>query len=274
VVIDGGASRAALIPLSHNHAGFPGGISGADLLLRMAKQATNFGAGIFAGKVQEITRKDGSFLLLMETGSFAARAVLLATGVVNQRPEMNDQMHCEALANGQLRYCPICDGFEVSDKRVAVLGHGEHGAREAIFLRSFTSDLTFVHPRGPHGLAPALCDELDSAGIVIVDGPPADFSLHDGQISLTVPSGRLSFDSLYPALGSIIRSDLAIPLGASRSDEGCLTVDAHQRTSVAGLYAAGDVVAGLDQISHAMGEGGVAATTIRNDLAHIRPLRR
>ena len=55
---------------------------------------------------------------------------------------------------------------------------------------------------------------------------------------------------------------------------GAIVVDAHQRTSIAGLYAAGDVVIGLDQISHAMGEGGVAATTIRNDLAKRKPLRR
>ena len=63
-------------------------------------------------------------------------------------------------------------------------------------------------------------------------------------------------------------------LGARLSEVGCVGVDAHQRTSVPGLYAAGDVVIGLDQISHAMGEGGVAATTIRNDLAKEAPLRR
>ena len=56
-------------------------------------------------------------------------------------------------------------------------------------------------------------------------------------------------------------------VGASLAGDGCVKVDSHQRTSVAGIYAAGDVVLGLDQISHAMGEGGVAATTIRNDLA-------
>jgi thioredoxin reductase (NADPH) len=274
VVIDGGASRAALIPLSHNHAGFPSGISGADLLRRMAEQASSFGARIFPGEVHKIERQDAAFSLSMQTDRFAARAVLLATGVINRRPEMSSQMHDEALANGLLRYCPVCDGFEVSDKRIAVLGRGEHGAREAIFLRSFTSDITYIDADGPHRLAPSLLHELDSAEIILVDGPPAGFSLLDRQIRLTVPSARLSFDSLYPALGSIIRSDLAIPLGASRSDEGCLTVDAHQRTSVTGLYAAGDVVAGLDQISHAMGEGGVAATTIRNDLARITPLRR
>jgi thioredoxin reductase (NADPH) len=81
------------------------------------------------------------------------------------------------------------------------------------------------------------------------------------------PSGPLSFDSVYPALGSIIRSELALSLGAEGTEEGCLVIDAHQRTTVAGLYAAGDVAKGLDQISHAMGEAAVAATAIRNDLA-------
>ena len=76
-----------------------------------------------------------------------------------------------------------------------------------------------------------------------------------------------TFDCLYPALGSDSQSELAAQVGAELSNEGCLVVDAHQRTKVPGLYAAGDVVLGLDQISHAMGEGGVAATTIRNDLA-------
>ena len=63
-------------------------------------------------------------------------------------------------------------------------------------------------------------------------------------------------------------------LGAKLTAAGCVKVDSHQRATTPGLYAAGDVVAGLDQISHAMGEAGVAATAIRNDLAASRPLWR
>jgi thioredoxin reductase (NADPH) len=63
-------------------------------------------------------------------------------------------------------------------------------------------------------------------------------------------------------------------MGTNLSADQCIAVDRHMRTSVPGLYAAGDVVIGLDQISHAMGQGGVAATTIRNDLAQQRPLWR
>jgi thioredoxin reductase (NADPH) len=88
------------------------------------------------------------------------------------------------------------------------------------------------------------------------------------------PRGGLAFDSVYPALGSHIRSRLAVDIGAAAGEDGCMHVDDHQRTNVPGLYAAGDVVIGLDQISHAMGEGGVAATTMRNDLAEKRPLVR
>jgi thioredoxin reductase (NADPH) len=75
-------------------------------------------------------------------------------------------------------------------------------------------------------------------------------------------------------LGSDTHTELAKQVGAEIADDGTLPVDSHQRTDVPGLYAAGDVVKGLDQISHAMGEGGVAATTIRNDLARETPIIR
>jgi thioredoxin reductase (NADPH) len=80
-------------------------------------------------------------------------------------------------------------------------------------------------------------------------------------------AGRIGFEAIYPALGSEVHSYLARDLGAALTNLDCIKVDAHQRTSIAGLYAAGDVVVGLDQISHAVGEAGGAATAIRNDLA-------
>jgi len=86
--------------------------------------------------------------------------------------------------------------------------------------------------------------------------------------------GTYTFDTVYPALGSDPHVLLAQAVGAALGEKGCITVDRHQRTNIPGVYAAGDVVIGLDQISHAMGEGGVAATTIRNDLAARTPLLR
>jgi thioredoxin reductase (NADPH) len=273
LVADSGESRAALIPKTRNHAGFPEGISGPNLLRRMNQQARICGAHVEPGTVTAIRREGERFTAETSFGTVSARAVLLATGVINNRPDMPDDMHDDALARGLIRYCPICDGYEVTDLPVAVIGTGERGRREAMFLRGYTARVTLIAPDGAHDLGADDRAELDGAGIRIVDGP-ASFSLSNQQIAVDTPAASSVFASVYPALGSVVRSDLARAMGADATDDGCLLVDSHQRTSVAGLYAAGDVVLGLDQISHAMGEGGVAATTIRNDFAASRPLLR
>jgi len=275
LVADAGHSRAMLIPKTRNHAGFPEGITGPNLLRRMNQQARICGAQVLEQAVDAIEPDGDGFRARGAFGSVRASAVLLATGIVNNRPPtMANDLHDEALARGLLRYCPICDSYEVTDLAVGVIGTGAHGVREAMFLRSYTADLTLIAPEGAHDLDAAQAQALDAAGIRRVDGPAAHFDLAANQIQVLTAAGFLGFASLYPALGSAIRSELAVALGAATSADGCLLVDAHQRTSLPGLYAAGDVVKGLDQISHAMGEGGVAATTMRNDLAERRRIWR
>lgn len=273
-VIDGGQSRAGWIARTHNHAGFPGGISGADLLERMREQARLYGAVIEAGRVSRLDRIDGGFAI--ETGSetITARTVLLATGLANRRPQIDEALHGEALALGLIRYCPVCDGFEVTDKDVGVIGTGGRGVAEAIFLRGFTERVTLIAPDGPHRMAADEEEQLRGLGIARLDGPARVAGIADGRLTVETALGILAFDSVYPALGSDVHSELARQIGAELGEDGAIVVDSHQRTSVAGVYAAGDVVIGLDQISHAMGEGGVAATTIRNDLARDRPILR
>ena len=273
-VLDAGESRAASIPCTRNHAGFPDGVSGRELLARMGAQADRFGVARRADAALTLAR-DGEWLIVGSAADqVAARAVLLATGVCNHRPPMDDALHEAALARGAVRYCPVCDGYEVTDRDVAVVGQGARAAREAIFLRSYTPRVTLIGLQKDPDLQPGERGRLTAAGVRVLEGPAHDFQLEKGGLSFACPAGRLTFASVYPALGSDVRSGLAAQLGADLGEEGCIKVDAHQRTSAPGLYAAGDVVIGLDQISHAMGQAGVAATTIRNDLADRTPLLR
>lgn len=274
-LFDCGTSRAAWIPCTHNHAGFPDGIAGKDLLARMYEQTHKYGAIREERKVEHLAKIGDLFVVGTERGTYRARTVLLATGVVNRRPQgLPDDLHDAALAAGLIRYCPVCDGYEVTDKRVAVIGTGRHGTDEALFLRGYTADVTLVCPDGEHDLDVDCRRELIEAGVATVDGPCGGWAIEDGQFAFDTAEGRMRFDSAYPALGSHVRSELARMAGAEASEDGCILVDDHLETSVPGLYAAGDVVKGLDQISHAMGQAGVAATTIRNHLAAERPLRR
>jgi thioredoxin reductase (NADPH) len=273
-VTDSGKSRAALIPCTRNQAGFPDGIAGKDLLARMRRQASRFGVSVRSGQVTALHHRGNLFEADGIRTDVQARTVLLATGITNRRPDMPDSVHDPALARGRLRYCPVCDGFEVTDQRVAVIGTGMKGIREAEFLRSYTRDVTLVASDGPHRLTDEERRHLGAIGVPAIDGPAHSFVLTEHGLTFLSAVGPLTFASVYPALGSEIHAGLADALGATCTDEGCIRVDAHQRTSVPGLYAAGDVVLGLDQISHAMGEAGVAATTIRNDLAAHAPLLR
>jgi len=274
-VIDAGKSRASLIPCTHNHAGFPDGISGEELIARMKEQARKYGAAIETARVTRLDRIEGGFEAEWGTGPVRARSVLLATGVANRRPPMDEDLHAEALARGLIRYCPICDAFEVTDKKVGVIGSGPGGVAEALFLRSYTADITLIAPDRAHDVAADDRKRLKAHGIATVDGPCHAVAALDDMIVVETPHGHHAFDSVYPALGSDVHNKLAVQIGVALNEQdGSIIVDAHQRTNLPGVYAAGDVVLGLDQISHAMGEGGVAATTIRNDLAKQRAMMR
>jgi thioredoxin reductase (NADPH) len=273
LVIDEGKSRAGWIPCTRNHAGYPDGISGKELLEKMREQAQKYGAKILAERVTKLERdeKSGLFAATWGSGCVEANSVLLATGVSNRRPPMDEALHDEALARGLIRYCPICDGYEVTDKKVGVIGSDSHGVAEALFIRSYTADVTLIAPDKALKLKAEDQQKLKEAQIDCVDGPAQGAAISAEFIVVDTADGHYTFDSVYPALGSDTHTQLAEMVGADLSADACIRTDSHQRTSVPGLYAAGDVVLGLDQISHAMGEGGVAATTIRNDLHAKEP---
>lgn len=270
-VVDEGNSRALLIPTSHNVSGFPDGISGADLLARMRQHARRYGAMLVEDSVKSLRRTSEGFEAQGGKGSWSARSVLLATGVVNRRPAMDEATHAEALRRGYLRYCPVCDGYEVSGRNVAVIGNGEKAVCEAEFLRSFTDRISVVPITGEEFSA-GLISRLVGLGVSLSQEPMSGIALREGGLEITTGVKSVVYDSVYPALGSSIHSALAKGLGASATNEGCIEVDRHQRTTVKHLYAAGDVVYGLDQISVCNGQAAIAATAIRNDLCSEQQL--
>ena len=134
-------------------------------------------------------------------------------------------------------------------------------------MRSFTADVTLIAPDKALRLKPEDNERLKDAGIECVDGPAQAVAIADDCIVVDTAEGHYTFDSIYPALGSDTHTQLAEMVGAALADgrlhQGRRS-PAHQRPRPLCRGRRGD---GLDQISHAMGEGGVAATTIRNDLA-------
>lgn len=263
-VFDAQEGRAQMIPRTHNMSPFPGGISGRDLLVRMRSHAELYGAKIETGMIDTVEKQGEVFHLTTDRQAEIARSVIFATGVFNHRPPLSRDDHAQGLARGLIRYCPVCDAYEVRGKRIAVLGGGTHGFDEACFIRDYAASVTLIPPDGSLAVA--------GDGIEALDAPMKGVALSDSQVIVALENGKTRyFDTLYVALGTSARADLAASLGVRLAKGGCIVVDAKQRTNIKRVYAIGDVTDGLDQIAVAMGQGAVAATAIHNDLPGPMP---
>jgi thioredoxin reductase (NADPH) len=260
-LIDAGQSRASMIPESHNYPGFRG-IGGIALLARLKEQALAYAAVCLAGEVTRLAMHPDGFTAQYGGTEVHARHVLLATGLVDNRPEQ--EAAGDVISSEAIRYCPICDGFEALDKRIGVLGSLDEAGKKALFLRTYSRDVVvFATGEGTTGMK----EELVAAGITLASKPNRIVEVGD-RLEVFADSGaRYPLEVLYPALGCTVRSELATRLGAARTEAGTLRVDDHQQTSVDGLYAIGDVVSDLHQLSVATGHAAIAATAIHNRLA-------
>lgn len=234
----------------------------------MRSQASRYGAQIRHDTVTALARDvDGMFTATTTDQGIRARTILLAAGVVENKPPLAH--FADAVKRGLIRTCPICDGYEATAKRIAVIGSGEHAAREALFLRTYTWDVSLLlMASDPASLSDRTLDLVHAAAIDLthvvggsVQAGPEGFTeicVEDG--------GKHRFDLVYTAFGTTAQSMLATGLGARVDQVGRLVVTEHQETSIPGLYAAGDAVRGLNQISVADGEAAIAATAIHNYL--------
>jgi thioredoxin reductase (NADPH) len=261
-----GRSRASLIPVSHNYPAFPKGISGAELLQRLRIHLSNYEVSIYPEQVVHLERlKSKGFIALTATTKIHCKTVILATGCIDIEPKLPNIPH--AIAEGLLRHCPICDGFEVIDQRIAILGHGNKGLSEALFVRHYSSRIYLVTLGRLLRLSDLKKTQASAAHIKVIEEPLLQIDLaKDKMPKLYFPyHPPLEIDTIYSALGAKINNELALNLGAKQK-KGALLVNKHQETSVKGLYAIGDVVTELNQICTAQGQAAIAATAVHNRL--------
>lgn len=262
-VVDAGASRAALIPRSHNVPGFVHGLSGTELIERMSAQLNDLAVTRVEAEVAALQRHEHGFEASWNGRAHAAETVILASGIVDTHPPFDDWR--PAVADGLLRYCPVCDAFEATGRRIGVIGPLARAEGKALFLRGYSRDVTLL-ATGPDDDRSAT-SRLAEAGVQVVFAPDLRLRRRGEGVEAVFADGHTAqFELVYPAMGAEVRSRLAMALGADHTGEGYLEVDDHQRTSITGLYGIGDVVTDLHQISVAFGHAAIAACTIHNSL--------
>jgi thioredoxin reductase (NADPH) len=282
-LVDKGRSRLRLIPVSHNYPGFPEGVPGYSLLDNLQVQLERYGGSVMRGEVVSLRLDDGHFVAGYvaddagaddEVTEIHALTVLLATGVADGGLPIENWR--EAVANGSVRLCPVCDGFDVIDKKIAVATSETNPVGHALFMRTFSADVTLFERGSPSMLTGEDRRKLEAAQVRYVDSPLKGVTMSAAMkpVLHTEDGQEFGCDVFYPMLGENARSELAAGLGAETAQCQELVVDRHQCTTVPGLYAIGDVVQGLNQIAVAAGQAAVAATRIHNALPWaLRPAR-
>ena len=266
LVVDSGLSRAQRIPRSHNYPGMSGGVSGAELISSLREQMALYDVQRIVGAVESIRATPCGFEARVAESSVEARTVVLATGVHDVEPEM--QHLAEALRDGAVRYCPVCDAFEVIGQKVGVLAAGPAGVSEAICLGRYSDRVTVFQMKGQPPLDDEQQARLQTADIGLAAGFVDSVRAWNGRVTIEHGGDRTTeCDTVYCAMGLRVHSGLATMLGAAVDEAGYLRIDRHQQTTVPGLYAAGDVASGLNQISVAYGGAAIAAAAINVSLS-------
>lgn len=262
VLVDGGKSRAFLIPRSHNHPGYPDGIRGDDLLARMRQQMQQYGVPCLSVQATDAA--------LLPDGRFSVQAgqpiiadhIILATGSRDRVPPLEGII--QHIRNGLVRQCPVCDAYELIDKPVAVIGTQDCAAGEALFLCHYTSQVTLLTLGDELAVSEEVQSRLDDAGVRIVRERATDWDFRDTGVDIRLGDERLRFAAVYSGLGIDPQNALARDLGVALAEDGRILTDPHQHTSVEKVFAAGDVVTGLNQIAVAMAQGEIAATRVHS----------
>ena len=268
-LVSAGESRAHYIPVSHNCPGFPFGISGTELLGKLTAQATQFGVEVVDARVQRLESMTDTFVAHSDRHAWTAQTVLLATGIVDRLPPVRGIE--QGIADAVVRICAVCDGYEAHDHRIAVYGPPASVVQHASFLRTYSHRVTVVLSE-PGELTPANRVLATKLAVPVLPPPTTIKLLKDANRKITScevvwPDRTETFDALYPVLGADAKAGLATALGARVDANGELIVDGSLQTSVDRLYAAGDVVSALNQISVAVGHAAIAASAIHRRLS-------
>ena len=263
-LFDTGQGRSTWHQINFNYLGFPGGIPARKLRELGCEQLAAYPqVTILEHKVDALHREpDGTFTAEGQAGQWHGPAVILCTGVVDHYPHFEGW---EEYVGRSMFFCITCDGYICRGKRVVVVGNTNDAASEALQLQRFSPDITVLtNTLDKCDIEPKFIQRLKNANIPMICDKIDEIKGNGGKFEAIYTKGGqcIELDLLFNQQGSTPQVKLAEDVGAALDSNGYIKIDIEQRTSVPGVFAAGDVTQPYAHtINAAVYEGSTAATT-------------
>ncbi len=276
IVLEGNlpGGRISLTDIVENYSGVAGGVSGFDLSQIMRDQASSAGAKLVMENADKLTLQNANprFSILTDAGNeIKSRSVIIATGTTDKKLEVPGEI--EFTGRG-VSYCATCDGPLFRGKNVAVVGGGDSAVKEALFLSKICSKVTIIHRRDALRAEKVIQKkaferenisfEWDTV-VTKIKGDKKVLSLALKNVK-TFMEKEISIDGVFVLVGSVPNTSLFNELDVL-DERGYLLTDDEMRTSVSGIFGAGDVrKKTVRQVATAVGDGAIAAISAQEFL--------
>lgn len=267
---------AAITDVVDNYPGFPEGIEGLTLAGHLEKQAERFGAHIEYGQVDAIRDEGDVKVVTVDGEEVQAKTVLIATG--SDYKKIGVPGEAELYGRG-VHYCATCDGAFYREKRLVVIGGGNSAFQEALFLTRYATHID-VLIRSEIRASDVLQHDMQK----YIDEGKVTLHLNTNTDEIVAENGRVTSvkatksgepvefetDGVFVFVGLKPNTEFLAGSGIELDEVGLIKTDQHLQTSIAGIYASGDVRSGATmQIASAVGEGAAAALSIREYLDQL-----
>ncbi len=262
--------EAASTELIENYPGFPNGISGLKLTENMATQAKKFGAEIITDRVVTIEdnpfpKHDGYKIINTNSGQIKAKAIIITVGT---RPKLLNVTGEKEYKGRGVSYCATCDGFFYKNEKIAVIGCGNSGIQEGLFLLRFVKEIEFVEFLPQPTAEKVLLDKIKknknvnfhlNNKLISINGDGKSISYIKIKNNTTNETKKIAVSGVFIYVGLKPNTDFLEGL-IQRDKNGYIIVDMNQNTNVIGVFAAGDAtIDTVKQITTAVGSGARAA---------------
>jgi len=265
LIIDGGDPCNKQTPQSHNFL-TQDGETPAAIAEKALEQVLKYPTvELLQGFVVELEQQDNVFVVTTAAGErFAGMKILLATGVKDELCDIPGFAECWGIS---VLHCPYCHGYEVRQQKTAILAKGEEAYHLGLLLHNWASDITLLSD-GDHGLEDIQLDLLKANSVELIDEKVTALKHEDGRLkSIQFESGKtMPVEVMYSRVPFTLHSEIASQIGCDLSESGHILVDASQKTTIPGIYAAGDCTTNGRAVSIAVAAGSRAGMMINSEL--------